>query len=191
MIISPPFLRAKFSIDQSSPIDYNTIQTSGCDNVTYNVFSPISINTPLTQSIPAHQWLCIFDTDAYENGYDTGSYPEKISFNKRTQSWEVRNTAVNFKGKSPYIKLKLYNIKSPNSLGFAVIDENINEYDRGLYKDKDLKKIIYFCMIHDIYALCGTGSLTIKINNKDVDLTYYALKSLESLESILFRTPPQ
>ncbi|EIQ91791.1 hypothetical protein YPPY47_1844 [Yersinia pestis PY-47] len=43
-------------------------------------------------------------------------------------------------------------------------------------------------MIHDIYALCGTGSLTIKINNKDVDLTYYALKSLES---ILFRTPPQ
>ncbi|KYP00534.1 hypothetical protein AU254_18555 [Yersinia pestis] len=84
--------------------------------------------------------MCIFDTDAYENGYDTGSYPEKISFNKRTQSWEVRNTAVNFKGKSPYIKLKLYNIKSPNSLGFAVIDENINEYDRGLYKDKDLKK---------------------------------------------------
>ncbi|EIS45283.1 hypothetical protein YPPY58_1791, partial [Yersinia pestis PY-58] len=36
--------------------------------MTYNVFSPISINTPLTQSIPAHQWLCIFDTDAYENG---------------------------------------------------------------------------------------------------------------------------
>ncbi|MBV6820171.1 hypothetical protein KWG64_19670 [Rahnella sp. PD12R] len=149
--------------------------------MTYTSFSPKGITTSPAQSIPASQWLCMFDTDTYKNGYDTGSYPEKISFNKKTKLWEVRQTGISFKGSSTYVKLKLYNIQSPNSSGFAVVDENINKHDQVLYRDKDLKKLIHFCMIHDIYALCGTGNLTTRINNKDVDLTSNALKSLETI----------
>ncbi|WBM68761.1 hypothetical protein OH773_11090 [Buttiauxella sp. WJP83] len=48
--------------------------------------------------------------------------------------------------------------------------------------DEKVKKIIYFCMIHDISALCGSGSLVRNINGNEIDFTPYVLKSLESME---------
>ncbi|WBM68763.1 hypothetical protein OH773_11100 [Buttiauxella sp. WJP83] len=79
--------------------------------------------------------------------------------------------------------LKVYNINSLNARGFAVIDKNISNDDRNRFNDENLKMKIYFCMIHkDGFALCGTGSLTTIKDGKEVDLTPYALKSLESME---------
>ncbi|MTH48546.1 hypothetical protein GJV78_20295 [Escherichia alba] len=66
--------------------------------------------------------------------------------------------------------------------GYAVVNYNITDYDREVYKNKEIKKIISFCLINGQDALCGSGDAGVNINGKNIDLTPYILKSLESVE---------
>ncbi|EDW1644222.1 hypothetical protein EK69_004519 [Salmonella enterica subsp. enterica] len=71
---------------------------------------------------------------------------------------------------------------SANAKGFAVISENITSASDYLSKDEKIKKVVYFCMIHDISALCGVGSLVRNVNGVEVDFSPYILKSLETIK---------
>ncbi|MBU3891398.1 hypothetical protein KH388_01550 [Serratia rubidaea] len=58
----------------------------------------------------------------------------------------------------------------------------MTDSDRDSYKKQELKKVVSFCLIKGQDALCGSGDLIVKVEGKDVDLTSYILKSLESME---------
>ncbi|MDH1169356.1 hypothetical protein [Pantoea agglomerans] len=74
--------------------------------------------------------------------------------------------------------LDLYNIRSVNARGYAVIDRNIPLQE----KKKGLKKSLSFCLIRDEAAFCGSGSMINLVDGKEVDFTPYMLKSLETVE---------
>ncbi|WP_255434243.1 hypothetical protein [Pantoea sp. WMus005] len=76
--------------------------------------------------------------------------------------------------------LELYNIRSVNARGYAVVNRNIPLEE----KKKGVKKKLSFCLLQNqgSAAFCGFGSITNLIDGKEVDFTTYMLKSLETVE---------
>lgn len=74
--------------------------------------------------------------------------------------------------------INIYNIKSVNSSGYAIIDYNITIRE----KRSNIKKKLSFCLFSDGEAICGSGSTIYFFDGKEVDFTNYILKSLETVE---------
>ncbi|WPA29247.1 hypothetical protein R1Q26_05880 [Klebsiella quasipneumoniae] len=173
-------------IDDTSPVPYNTVESSGCSNIKYKeyIFSSESQNNKTDNTsigkFPVDSWVCLSSDTVYNSGYDR-SMNERIIFSKNKSSWiKVNNNKADIipsDQDAPYKPLKLYNIKAKNAKGYVVFDENLTQDDKKTYKNA--RELISFCLVQDstYSALCGSGSLT-----ADSGQIPYVLKTLESME---------
>ncbi|MFZ4169082.1 hypothetical protein ACEV60_10480 [Enterobacter ludwigii] len=178
---------AVFSLDMATPY---VRQSQDCDKVIFNEYyflSKINADDGMPKNFPITDWQCVYldgEKGSYGLDYDPDVADEKpanevVVYDEKNDVWKIK------KRKHQYYKdavpLTLYNITSPNSKGYMVIDENINKYD--LQKGIAKKKEVAFCMIQKttLVALCGQGNLLKVVDGKEVDFTPYILKSLESM----------
>lgn len=163
--------------------------TSGCKVISLKMFHP-----PERKEYPqSDTWLCLYAVDVVHDGYGPNrSLAEKVYFDKKTDTWKKKKYNRNreetqrsldvygIKSLSELQPLEVYNIRSVNARGYAVIDSNIPL----LEKQKGVKKKLSFCLIQNqsYYAFCGSGSMVDLVDGKDIDFTLYMLKSLETVE---------
>jgi hypothetical protein len=182
---------------------YNEVSTAGyggrsCGYVFFENFYPPEYTASKLKSPPFNTWLCLFSVDVINNGYGPNrSLAEKVYFDKKTEQWKKKKYNRNreetrrsldvygIKSLSELQPLELYNIRSVNASGYAVIDCNIPLQE----KKKGLKKSLSFCLIRDEAAFCGSGSMINLVDGKEVDFTPYMLKSLETVEMGLPEKP--
>lgn len=174
---------------------YDAISSNGgnnsCDNILFKNFYPPEYISSKIKYPPFDTWFCWFSVDVIHDGYGPNrSLAENVYFDKKTEQWkkkkynrnreEIRRSldVYGIKSLSELQPLDLYNIRSVNARGYAVIDRNIPLQE----KKKGLKKSLSFCLIRDEAAFCGSGSMINLVNGKEVDFTPYMLKSLETVE---------
>ncbi|WP_241571395.1 hypothetical protein [Rosenbergiella nectarea] len=163
--------------------------TSGCKVISIKMFHPLE-RKEYPQS---DTWLCLYAVDVIHDGYGPNrSLAEKVYFDKKTDLWKKKKYNRNreetlrsldvygIKSLSELQPLELYNIRSVNARGYAVIDSNIPLWE----KQKGVKKKLSFCLIQNqsYFAFCGSGSMVDIIDGKEVDFTPYMIKSLETVE---------
>jgi len=162
---------------------------SGCKVISLKMFHP-----PERKEYPqSDTWLCLFSVDVISNGYGPGqALPEKVYLDKKTGLWKKKKYLLSKEGTqrsldfygiknlSELQPLELYNIRSVNTRGYAVVNRNIPLEE----KKKGVKKKLSFCLIQNqsYFAFCGSGSMVDLIDAKEVDFTPYMLKSLETVE---------
>ncbi|NYS30273.1 hypothetical protein HZZ01_10775 [Pantoea sp. WMus005] len=164
---------------------------NSCDNILFKNFYPPEYISSKIKYPPFDTWFCWFSVDVIHDGYGPNrSLAENVYFDKKTEQWkkkkynrnreEIRRSldVYGIKSLSELQPLDLYNIRSVNARGYAVIDRNIPLQE----KKKGLKKSLSFCLIRDEAAFCGSGSMINLVNGKEVDFTPYMLKSLETVE---------
>ncbi len=164
---------------------------NSCDNILFENFYPPEYISSKIKYPPFDTWFCWFSVDVIHDGYGPNrSLAENVYFDKKTEQWkkkkynrnreEIRRSldVYGIKSLSELQPLDLYNIRSVNARGYAVIDRNIPLQE----KKKGLKKSLSFCLIRDEAAFCGSGSMINLVNGKEVDFTPYMLKSLETVE---------
>ena len=163
--------------------------TADCGIVSLKLFHPAEHN----KYPPPASWLCLFPVDVIKDGYGPNrSLAEKVYFDKKTGFWKKKKYNRNkeetrrsldvygIKSLSELQPLELYNIRSVNARGYAVINRNIPLEE----KKKGVKKRLSFCLIqnHSYSAFCGFGSIINVVDGKEIDFTPYMLKSLETVE---------
>ena len=164
---------------------------NSCDNIFFKNFYPPEYISSKIKYPPFDTWFCWFSVDVIHDGYGPNrSLAEKVYFDKKTEQWKKKKYNRNreetrrsldvygIKSLSELQPLDLYNIRSVNARGYAVIDRNIPLQE----KKKGLKKSLSFCLIRDEAAFCGSGSMINLVDGKEVDFTPYMLKSLETVE---------
>ncbi len=174
---------------------YNSISSNSgngsCDNISFKNFYPPEFISSKIKYPPFNTWFCLFAIDVIHDGYGPGIVlPERVYFDKKTGIWKKKKYALNkestqrsldvygIKSLSELQPVELYNIQSVNARGYAVINRNIPLQK----KQKGVKKILSFCLIHGDAAFCGSGSMINLVDGKDIDFTPYMLKSLETVE---------
>ncbi|MFE4124924.1 hypothetical protein ACFX4S_00930 [Kosakonia sp. YIM B13605] len=188
--ITTPVSFSELSYDQLTLHRGNYLaNTADCGIVSLKLFHPAEHN----KYPPPASWLCLFPVDVIKDGYGPGrSLAEKVYFDKKTDLWKKKKYNRNreetrrsldvygIKSLSELQPLELYNIKSVNGRGYAVIDSNIPLWE----KQKGVKKNLSFCLIQNqsYSAFCGSGSIIDEENGKEIDFTPYMLKSLETVE---------
>ncbi|WBM68764.1 hypothetical protein OH773_11105 [Buttiauxella sp. WJP83] len=90
--IPAEFDKSKYSlriIEETSRIHYIK-QISDCNDTHYKDFFFVTLKLDIDRTprhepekVPFSEWFCLFSVDVYKFGYDTGVYPEKVSFNKK------------------------------------------------------------------------------------------------------------
>ncbi|SFN84036.1 hypothetical protein SAMN05428971_2277 [Candidatus Pantoea varia] len=160
-----------------------------CKIISLKLFHPTEHN----KYPPSASWLCLFAVDVISNGYGPGqALPEKVYLDKKTGLWKKKKYIFSKKGTQRSLEvygikslselepLELYNIRSVNARGYAVVNRNIPLEE----KKKGVKKKLSFCLIQNqsYSAFCGFGSIINLVDGKEVDFTPYMLKSLETVE---------
>jgi hypothetical protein len=109
----------------------------------------------------------------------TGFWKKK-KYNRNKEETRRSLDVYGIKSLSELQPLELYNIRSVNARGYAVINRNIPLEE----KKKGVKKRLSFCLIqnHSYSAFCGFGSIINVVDGKEIDFTPYMLKSLETVE---------
>lgn len=163
--------------------------TADCGIVSLKLFHPAEHNKypPSGHS----SWICLFPVDVIHDGYRPNrSLAEKVYFDKKTYLWKKKKYNRNreetlrsldvygIKSLSELQPLELYNIRSVNARGYAVIDSNIPLEE----KKKGVKKKLSFCLIQNQSYSAFCGSRSVLVYGKDIDFTPYMLKSLETVE---------
>ncbi|MTH48545.1 hypothetical protein [Intestinirhabdus alba] len=170
-----------FFIEKIEPYSYNSVETSECASVEYKKYSFSMGNEKAKGQLLLDNLVCLTDRNVYESGIIPG-LEERISYSRGKNIWvKLKNKRSEISSpylKIPYKPIKLYNIVSPNARGFAVVSENIlpeyREY-KGIIKE------LYFCLVREDYALCGKNNITTDVKDEEDRLTFYFLKSVESM----------
>lgn len=163
--------------------------TSGCKIISLKMFHP-----PERKEYPQSEtWLCLYAVDVIHDGYGSGqALPEKVYFDKKTELWKKKKYLLSKEGTqrsldvygiknlSELQPLELYNIRSVNARGYAVVNLNIPLEE----KKKGVKKKLSFCLIQNqsYFAFCGSGSIIGEGRGEEIDFTPYMLRSLETVE---------
>lgn len=169
---------------------YDYLADTGCGIVSLKLFYPPEHNKyPPSGPSP---WLCLFSVDVIHDGYGPNrSLAEKVYFDKKTEQWKKKKYNLNreetqrsldvygIKSLSELQPLELYNIRSVNARGYAVIDSNIPLEE----KKKGVKKKLSFCLMQNqsYSAFCGSRPMLVD-GKKEVDFTPFMLKSLETVK---------
>ncbi|VEA66006.1 Uncharacterised protein [Serratia plymuthica] len=163
--------------------------TADCGVVSLKLFHPAEYN----KYPPSASWLCLFPVDVIKDGYGPGQVlPERIYLDKKTGFWKKKKYPLSresiqrsldvygIKSLSELQPLDLYNIRSVNARGYAVVNRNISLQE----KQKGVKKNLSFCLIQNqsYSAFCGFGSMINLVDGKEIDFSPYMLKSLETVE---------
>lgn len=103
---------------------------------------------------------------------------EKEKYAPGRESTQRSLEVYGIKSLSELQPLDLYNIRSVNARGYAVVNRNISLEE----KKKGIKKKLSFCLIQNqsYSAFCGSRSML--VDGKEVDFTPFMLKSLETVE---------
>ncbi|MGC0984132.1 hypothetical protein WKH15_06310 [Pantoea agglomerans] len=177
---------------------YDYLADTGCGIVSLKLFYPAEHNKyPPSGPSP---WLCLYAVDVISNGYGPRQVlPERIYLDKKTGRWKKKKYALSrestqrslevygIKSLSELQPLDLYNIRSVNARGYAIVNRNIPLEE----KKKGVKKKLSFCLIQNqsYSAFCGSRSMVDLVDSKEVDFTPYMLKSLETVEMGLPEKP--
>jgi hypothetical protein len=170
--------------------------TADCGIISLKLFHPAEGNKyPPSGPSP---WLCLFSVDVIHDGYGPNrSLAEKVYFDKKTEQWKKKKYNRNreetrrsldvygIKSLSELQPLELYNIRSVNARGYAVIDSNIPLAE----KKKGVKKKLSFCLMQNQSYSAFCGSRPMLVDGKEIDFTPYMLKSLETVEMGLPEKP--
>ncbi|MNG93245.1 hypothetical protein D3C79_522020 [compost metagenome] len=174
---------------------YNNISSNSgngsCDSISFKSFYPSEYISSKIKYPPFNTWLCLYSVDVIHDGYGPErALPEKVYLDKKTGFWKKKKYPLSresiqrsldvygIKSLSELQPLDLYNIRSVNARGYAVVNRNISLQE----KQKGVKKKLSFCLIRDEAAFCGSGSMINLVDGKEIDFTSYMLKSLETVE---------
>lgn len=131
---------------------------------------------------PISEWTCLYSGEAFEAGYDSqqvnnkgvnvSSSDNKIIYDYKNKDWKLVPDKTYIKnGDSNH--LSLVKVKSKNSNGFMAVNS------MAKFKDGSVGGSIYFCLIHNNNALCGSGNSA--LTNSGEGLSKKTLKLLESI----------
>ncbi|MFP1725848.1 hypothetical protein [Lonsdalea quercina] len=131
---------------------------------------------------PISQWSCLYSGEAFEAGYDAqqvnnkgidvSSADNKIIYDYKNKSWKsIPDKTYVRNGKNNH--LTLVQVKSKNATGFMAVNS------MAKLKGGTMGKSVYFCLIHNNNALCGSGDSS--FDDKGGDLSKNTLKLLESI----------
>ncbi|MFP3524766.1 hypothetical protein SB912_19835 [Pantoea sp. SIMBA_072] len=166
---------------------------NSCDNILFKNFYPPEYISSKIKYPPFDTWFCWFSVDVIHDGYGPNrSLAEKVYLDKKTGLWKKKKYILSKEGTQRSLEvygikslselepLELYNIRSVNARGYAVVNRNIPLEE----KKKGVKKKLSFCLIQNqsYFSFCGSGSMVDLVNGKEVDFTPYMLKSLETVE---------
>lgn len=133
---------------------------------------------------PISEWICLYSGEAFEAGYDSqqvnnkginvSNSENKVIYDYKSKDWKLvpDETYVN-NGNPNY--LSLVKVKSKNSNGFMVVNRMTK------FNDGSAGENVYFCLIHNNNALCGSGNSAVMHTGEDL-----SKKILKLLESISF-----
>ncbi|WPA29248.1 hypothetical protein R1Q26_05885 [Klebsiella quasipneumoniae] len=128
------------------------------------------------------EWSCLYPGEAFETGYDVqqvnsksinvNGADNKIIYDYKIKFWKSIPDAMyvkNDKTNHP----SLIQAKSKNSTVFLAINHMAN------FKDGSLGESVYFCLIHNNNAPCGSGNNS--SSNKNENLSKDVLTLIESI----------
>lgn len=131
---------------------------------------------------PISEWSCLYSGEAFEAGYDSqqvnkkginvSSSGNKIIYDYKNKYWKLAPDKTYVKNGNPN-HLSLVKVKSKNSNGFMAVNRMTK------FNDGSVGESVYFCLIHNNNALCGSGNSTVM--NAGEDLSKMILKLLESI----------
>ncbi|MFH7801865.1 hypothetical protein [Enterobacter cloacae] len=133
---------------------------------------------------PISEWSCLYSGEAFEAGYDSqqvnkkginvSNLENKVIYDYKSKAWKLvpDETYVN-NGNPNY--LSLVKVKSKNSNGFMAVNRMTK------FNDGSAGESVYFCLIHNNNALCGSGNSAVMHAGEDL-----SKKILKLLESISF-----
>lgn len=131
---------------------------------------------------PISEWSCLYSGEAFEAGYDSqqvnkkginvSSSGNKIIYDYKNKYWKLAPDKTYVKNGNPN-HLSLVKVKSKNSNGFMAVNRMTK------FNDGSVGESVYFCLIHNNNALCGSGNSTVM--NAGEDLSKKILKLLESI----------
>lgn len=131
---------------------------------------------------PISQWSCLYSGEAFEAGYDVqqlntkginvSGADNKIIYDYKNKSWKsIPDKTYVRNGKSNH--LSLVQVKSKNATGFMAVNS------MAKLKGGAMGESVYFCLIHNNNALCGSGDSS--FDDKGGNLSKDTLKLLESI----------
>jgi hypothetical protein len=131
---------------------------------------------------PISQWSCLYSGEAFEAGYDVqqvntkginvSGADNKIIYDYKNKSWKsIPDKTYVRNGKSNH--LSLVQVKSKNATGFMAVNS------MAKLKGGVIGESVYFCLIHNNNALCGSGDSS--FDDKGGNLSKDTLKLLESI----------
>lgn len=133
---------------------------------------------------PISEWSCLYSGEAFEAGYDSqqvnkkginvSNLENKVIYDYKSKAWKLvpDETYVN-NGNPNY--LSLVKVKIKNSNGFMAVNRMTK------FNDGSAGESVYFCLIHNNNALCGSGNSAVMHAGEDL-----SKKILKLLESISF-----
>ncbi|WP_312630150.1 hypothetical protein [Scandinavium sp.] len=131
---------------------------------------------------PISEWSCLYSGEAFEAGYDNQQVNNKgvnVSRSDNKVIYDYKNKDWKLVPDKTYVKngssnhLSLVKVKSKNSNGFMAVNS------MAKFKDGSVGESVYFCLIHNNNALCGSGNSA--VTNTGEDLSKNTLRLLESI----------
>ena len=107
-----------------------------------------------------------------ENGVSASNADNKVVYDYKKKIWVLVSDNT-FKKRSNSNHLVLFYVQSKNASGFLTVNENTK------LKSERTGAVLYFCVVHKDYALCGTGKQE-AIESK-FNIAKEVLKLLESI----------
>jgi hypothetical protein len=131
---------------------------------------------------PISEWSCLYSGEAFEAGYDNqqvnnkgvnvSSSDNKIIYDYKNKDWKLVPDETYVQNGKPN-HLSLVKVKSKNSNGFMAVNSMVK------FKGGSVGESVYFCLIHNNNALCGSGNSAVA--NAGEELSKKILKLLESI----------
>jgi hypothetical protein len=180
--VDGPSVTRALSPDSSANISSSSSFDSCNVHFSDYTYPSLSDDEYYERKTPISEWSCLYSGEAFEAGYDAqqvnnkgtnvSGADNKITYDYKNKSWKSipDNTYVG-NGKSNH--LSLVQVKSKNATGFMAVNS------MAKLKGGAMGKSVYFCLIHNNNALCGSGDSS--FDDKGGDISKDTLKLLESI----------
>lgn len=135
------------------------------------LYQSVDDYTYFKEKSPIQAWACLVEGIYRSGAYSSNEYDEFVVYYNSNERWKIIRDK---KKRGHKNSLELYTISAKNAEGFAAIN---NEPMK--------KKELYFCITptsSGYFSLCGWGEMIREENGREIDLTPYALKLIESIK---------
>lgn len=178
---SPSVIR---SLSSDSNADISSSSSFDSCNVHFSDYEypKLTDDEYFEKKYPISEWSCLYSGEAFEAGYDSqqvnnkginvSSSDNKIIYDYKNKDWKIVPDKTYVKNGNPN-HLSLVKVKGKNSNGFMAVNR------MAKFNDGSVGESVYFCLIHNNNALCGSGNSAVM--NTGEDLSKKTLKLLESI----------